>query len=485
MGYDQIAPVARMLGLGQKFDMPLNTHRYGTVPDSAWKLKKYKTKWTVADGLNASIGQGYVLANPLQLAVMAARIASGRHLQPSLLAHQVHLDSPALPVASEHLAVVRDAMFGVVNQGGTGGAASAARRLIFLLTGGAPCGAPRPHPNPDRLRTDRSISFGPRRHRIASWSPRMTIDLLDAEFHTFDPWPTYAWMREEAPAYLDEENQVWGITRYDDIIAVLREAPIDGLDAAVDAVKLELTTGFYEHAVRRIDACRSAGDEAEADALDELCGRVMMASDRTFGAILPSLGDGSGEEIDGEASEALVTAGDLTPAQQEQLQRRWDGIAARLAAEGEANAIAQVEKNATSRRDSVVAILGRVPMGPKELRSLNMVTAERRIIDVLLTFPRGPERSDALTDALTPPPETETETDDGDEVNDGRGDNLELTDDDMLVGDEEEVFTTPARLLAAVELAIKEANAGGDDVATVEELRSLRAEVAQRCDFLN
>jgi penicillin-binding protein 2 len=48
------------------------------VPDSAWKLKKYKDAWTVADSLNASIGQGYVLANPLQLAVMAARIGSGR-----------------------------------------------------------------------------------------------------------------------------------------------------------------------------------------------------------------------------------------------------------------------------------------------------------------------------------------------------------------------------------------------------------------------
>ena len=118
-------------------------------------------------------------------------------------------------------------------------------------------------------------------------------------------------------AAAEEPGAAAAAVRYDDIIAVLREAPIDGLDAAVDAVKLELTTGFYEHAVRRIDACRSAGDEAEADALDELCGRVMMASDRTFGAILPSLGDGSGEEIDGEASEALVTAGDLTPAQRE------------------------------------------------------------------------------------------------------------------------------------------------------------------------
>ncbi|MBB4153176.1 penicillin-binding protein 2 [Sphingomonas jinjuensis] len=123
LGYDAIAPTAKLLGLGQKFELPFGSQRYGTVPDSAWKLRKYKTKWTVADSLNASIGQGYVLANPLQLAVMAARIASGRDLQPSLLADRVHLDSPALPFQSEHLQIVREAMFGVVNAGGTGGAA--------------------------------------------------------------------------------------------------------------------------------------------------------------------------------------------------------------------------------------------------------------------------------------------------------------------------------------------------------------------------
>ncbi|RZM05853.1 MAG: penicillin-binding protein 2, partial [Sphingomonas sp.] len=98
VGYDRIAPIA--------------TQRFGTVPDSAWKQRKYKTKWTVADGLNASIGQGYVLANPLQLAVMAARLASGRDLQPSLLADHVRRDAPALPVAPEHLALVREAMWG-------------------------------------------------------------------------------------------------------------------------------------------------------------------------------------------------------------------------------------------------------------------------------------------------------------------------------------------------------------------------------------
>jgi len=123
LGYDRVAPIARMTGLGEKFDLPFGTQRYGTVPDSAWKRKKYDTRWTVADSLNASIGQGYVLANPLQLAVMAARIASGRALQPSLLADRVRADAPALPVDPEHLRVIREAMWSVVNGGGTGGAA--------------------------------------------------------------------------------------------------------------------------------------------------------------------------------------------------------------------------------------------------------------------------------------------------------------------------------------------------------------------------
>ena len=123
LGYDRVAPVAKMMGLGQKFDLPLGGQRFGTVPDSAWKRRHYKTGWTVADSLNASIGQGYVLTNPLQLAVMAARLASGRAIQPSLLARDVHLDAPALPFDSEHLALVRQAMWGVVNGGGTGGAA--------------------------------------------------------------------------------------------------------------------------------------------------------------------------------------------------------------------------------------------------------------------------------------------------------------------------------------------------------------------------
>ncbi|MFP5330160.1 MAG: penicillin-binding protein 2 [Alphaproteobacteria bacterium] len=129
VGYDRIAPMAKRLGLGQKFDLPLVTQNYGTVPDSAWKARKYaqnrrlveRPDWTASDTLNASIGQGFLLLNPLQLGVMAARIASGRNVQPKLIG--VHRQpEPLLGLPDEHLEVVRGAMWEVVNGDGTAGA---------------------------------------------------------------------------------------------------------------------------------------------------------------------------------------------------------------------------------------------------------------------------------------------------------------------------------------------------------------------------
>lgn len=119
LGYDQIAPVAKMTGLGQEFELPVASQRYGTVPDSAWKMRKYNKEWSRSDSLNATIGQGYIIVSPLQLAVMSARIASGRNLQPSLIIGQ-QPRAAALPFPTEHLAVVRQGMNLVVNGGGTG-----------------------------------------------------------------------------------------------------------------------------------------------------------------------------------------------------------------------------------------------------------------------------------------------------------------------------------------------------------------------------
>jgi penicillin-binding protein 2 len=120
LGYDAIAPTAKMLGLGQEFDLPGSNQRYGTVPDSAWKMRRYQQEWTDSDSLNASIGQGYVSVSPLQLAVMTSRIASGKNLVPSLMFGQPKPLGPDLPFTPEQLAVTRDGMFLVVNGHGTG-----------------------------------------------------------------------------------------------------------------------------------------------------------------------------------------------------------------------------------------------------------------------------------------------------------------------------------------------------------------------------
>ncbi len=119
LGYDSIAPVAKMTGLGQEFDLPVASQRYGTVPDSAWKMRKYNKEWSRSDSLNATIGQGYIIVSPLQLAVMSARIASGRNLQPSLIVGQ-QPRAALLTFPAEHLAVVHQGMNLVVNGGGTG-----------------------------------------------------------------------------------------------------------------------------------------------------------------------------------------------------------------------------------------------------------------------------------------------------------------------------------------------------------------------------
>lgn len=123
IGMDPIAAMCRRLGLGEKFDLPVTAQHYGTVPDPAWKQKKYDKPWAVYDTVNATIGQGYMLVNPLQQAVMAARIASGKLLQPRLLMNRKLPDAPSMGFSQEHLDYVHKAMSDVVNGPGTAGRA--------------------------------------------------------------------------------------------------------------------------------------------------------------------------------------------------------------------------------------------------------------------------------------------------------------------------------------------------------------------------
>ncbi len=119
IGFDKVAAMAKDLGMGQEFDLPVTSQFYGTVPDPDWKFNKFGREWQSFDTVNASIGQGYYLASPLQLAVMSARLATGRRINPRLILDGAATDQPDYNFNSEEIAYIRGAMSDVVNGPGT------------------------------------------------------------------------------------------------------------------------------------------------------------------------------------------------------------------------------------------------------------------------------------------------------------------------------------------------------------------------------
>src|SRR3954449_5513602 len=116
-GAEKLAPMVRSMGFGEKFDLPFDNQRFGTVPDPQWMERKYHREWQTYDTINMSIGQGMVLINPLQLAVMASRLATGKRVVPRLLKNKPVVPQTQLAVDADHLIFIRQAMAGVVDHG--------------------------------------------------------------------------------------------------------------------------------------------------------------------------------------------------------------------------------------------------------------------------------------------------------------------------------------------------------------------------------
>ena len=117
VGAEKLAPMVRSMGFGEKFDLPFDNQRYGTIPDPDWMMRKYHRKWQTYDTINMSIGQGMVLINPMQLAVMASRLATGKRVIPRLLKNKPVAPQEHLAVDADHLTFIRTAMAGVVDHG--------------------------------------------------------------------------------------------------------------------------------------------------------------------------------------------------------------------------------------------------------------------------------------------------------------------------------------------------------------------------------
>ena len=122
VGIDAIAAMANRLGLGHQTGIELPGERDGLVPTKGWKLAYLGESWQGGETLVASIGQGFMLTSPLQLAVMTARLASGKAVTPTIVRNPEVLD-PAfarqapepLGIPEAHLQLVRGGMDAVTN----------------------------------------------------------------------------------------------------------------------------------------------------------------------------------------------------------------------------------------------------------------------------------------------------------------------------------------------------------------------------------
>jgi penicillin-binding protein 2 len=114
MGIQAYADMAKQFGFGANFNLGLIGEKPGIIPDPEWKMRRYKQKWAGGDTINCAIGQGYVLATPLQLCVMTARMVNGGFkVMPKLEASNETFEP--LAVKEEALRITREAMVDVVN----------------------------------------------------------------------------------------------------------------------------------------------------------------------------------------------------------------------------------------------------------------------------------------------------------------------------------------------------------------------------------
>ena len=135
LGVDKIAAMAKRFGLGAPSGIGLPNEKGGLIPTEAWKKAVRNERWSPGDNLNVGIGQGDVLATPIQLATVAARIANGGvAVKPRLVRTAVQGFEPvddaieasfeSLNLLPQDMAIIKAGMYDVVN--GPPGATTAA-----------------------------------------------------------------------------------------------------------------------------------------------------------------------------------------------------------------------------------------------------------------------------------------------------------------------------------------------------------------------
>src|SRR6266571_1408425 len=130
LGIERIFRYATMMGLGRKTGIDLPSEDSGIIPSSEWKQRVFKTKWYEGETISVAIGQGYVGVTPLQAAwAMGGLTTGGRLKQPHFVNPQQlkklgfearEIIEEDYPIQESTVEIVSKAMWGVVNEGGTG-----------------------------------------------------------------------------------------------------------------------------------------------------------------------------------------------------------------------------------------------------------------------------------------------------------------------------------------------------------------------------
>jgi len=125
IGANRLAEYAYRYGLGEKTGIDLPQEKKGLAPTSQWKEKSRGEPWYEGDSINYGIGQGFVQATPLQLAIVYATIASGKRMKPFIVAEIKNREGTFLyrgnptevapaPLSLQNLAIIRKALRAVV-----------------------------------------------------------------------------------------------------------------------------------------------------------------------------------------------------------------------------------------------------------------------------------------------------------------------------------------------------------------------------------
>ena len=124
LGIDNLAKYGEMAGLGKETGIDLPFEYRGVMPSTKWKARTLRQQWYAGETISVAIGQGALAITPLQLAVMTGGIAAGGVWQrPHLVKDPNRIEPRKADLNIDNVNRVIYGMYGVVNQGGTGGVA--------------------------------------------------------------------------------------------------------------------------------------------------------------------------------------------------------------------------------------------------------------------------------------------------------------------------------------------------------------------------